>query len=1594
MGSEGLEGFDNQLDYLINQLLDLSSGDYQKAGRIFEKFVKKYLKIHPFWGKKFSEIWLWKQYPKRGNRIDTGIDLVALDEDSNYWALQVKFYPKGKITHRDISTFIAAATPDEFKHQMLVYLGELTKEAEETLLKNKVWILDIGDELEVIDWSKFSWSKPEEIHLKRKKELRPYQRKAIEKTIEGFKTHNRGKLIMAPGTGKTFTALKLTEKLVGKDGTVLFLVPSIALADQTLRAWLNDSDIPINPYVVTSDKSIGKSEDEITKPLLTVPPTTKPEELMKNFKEDPNALNVIISTYQSLDVIETAQKEYGLGEFNLIICDEAHYTTGLADPKSEKTSPFKKVHHNEFVKGKKRLYMTATPKIFHINLKQRAKQEELVIYDMSDPEIYGSTFFEYTFYKAVQEGYLTDYRVVVFTVPEREVQEKLFDYLQSGNAQVEETAKMFGTLKVLEGEVKGINGIDIKRSVIFVSNIRRSKKVTKELPKVANEIDSSLNVAIKHIDGKMTASERKQLLDWLREGPQNGEDVRALTNARVLTEGIDVPALDSVVFFDPRKSTVDIVQAMGRVMRKAPGKRYGYIVLPVIVQSDKPIEEQLNENKDFQTVWQLAAALRTLDESFTARVRQIVIKQNRYEEKQTAYGGIEGKEIYYRGGDYQPSDDDVLMIETSDGIDPQLKEALKRTLIPRVVEKVGGKKYLENWAKDVAKKVKRIKEQIDIALKKDESIRKDFQEFLKALREIINPSITEEEAKSLLVQHMITKPIFEALFGEYDFLKDNPVAQTIEKVVSHFTEFLKAETEDLEEFYREVRIRAKGISEVERQDFLRQLYDSFFKIAFPDIADKLGIVYTPVELIDFLINSVEEILKEDFNSSLNNSEIKILEPFAGTGTFIARLMHFLNTEDLKRKYTQGEIWANEILLLAYYIALANVESVYYEKTKEYKPFKYLLLTDTFQLYEKSKTGFQRTLGFFPKDYTDLMEQETKETIKVIISNPPWRVGQKDMTDLNMSNKYPALDGRIKKTYADKSQARNKNALYDAYVRAVRFASDRIGERGIIAFVLNNGFIDANAFDGFRKALVEEFKKIYVFNLRGNARKQGEEWKKEGDKIFGQGSRAGVALLILIKDKKEKNEPAKVYYYQVPDYLKRQQKLELLKKFKSVKNVPWVEIKPDEQGNWINQGSEEFKKFTSIEEIFEVVSLGITTGRDYWVYDFSKEKLKEKVQKMIETYNDQLEKVQKGVIKKKEDLTTDKTKISWSESLIKAIFSDKAGKTSLEKVGSILKASYRPFIDLWIYFSDLFIHRPTMFPQIFPTPSAENVVMFFTGTGVNKDFAVLITNHIVEYGSLGNTVAIPLYLYQPVEAKTKKKTLFGDEIGTAPIVELEGKKYHKKVNIKQEFLKKLGVRYNTKIEPEELYHYVFSVLSNPEYGQKYANNLKRERPRIPFPKDYETFKKLSELGIKLAELQLNYWDLEEYPLKVEINPECEPRGEETYYPRLKFDKNKPIELKYNDCITIKGIPEEAYRWKLAGRSPIEWIAEYCKPRTHRDSGITIDPADYIKETGDKEYFIRLIKQAVKVSLEIQKILREFPDWEDLKKETAEAKEIEN
>jgi Predicted helicase len=592
---------------------------------------------------------------------------------------------------------------------------------------------------------------------KEKKELRPYQKSAIESVIKGFQSNDRGKLIMPPGTGKTLVALKIAESF-GKGSLVLFLCPSIALLDQSIKAWIRDSEIPINSYAVVSDTGVGKEDDLNAKSLLSFPATTSVQELIEVFTLDKDKLNVIFSTYQSLDVIKEAQI-LGLPEFDLILCDEAHRTAGVSKKEEENFTNFKLIHNNENIKGKKRLYMTATPKVFDVKGEERRKIEEenlIKIFDMNDEEIFGPKFFEYSFRKAIQEGYLSDYRIVAMELDKKEVQKELYEYLISeGSLDVDETTKLVGLGKLVKGEVYNESGnpldLKIKSGIVFTSKIAKSKKIAEEFPKIFQEYFKTTPPAeIKHIDGKMSAFEKRNRIDWLK----GGDDTKAhiLTNAKVLTEGIDVPALDFVAFLEPKESIVDIIQALGRVIRKAEGKDFGLIFIPLVVDTEKEnIDEQV-EKTSYKTMWQVIGALASLDSAFEAQIRHILITD-----------GNENKK------DKEDKEDEVLIIDKGNMKQKKLYEPIRKYISAKIVKSFRlGSIFLKDWAVETAKIAKDLKDQIQIAFEKDQSFRQKFEELKTALSTILNEGIKEQDTIDLIVQYMLTKPIFDAVFEHKD----------------------------------------------------------------------------------------------------------------------------------------------------------------------------------------------------------------------------------------------------------------------------------------------------------------------------------------------------------------------------------------------------------------------------------------------------------------------------------------------------------------------------------------------------------------------------------------------------------------------------------------------------------------------------------------------------------------------------------------------------------------------------------------------------------------------------------------------------------
>ena len=938
-------------------------------------------------------------------------------------------------------------------------------------------------------------------------------------------------------------------------------------------------------------------------------------------------MTVIFSTYQSLDVIADAQKA-GLAKIDLVICDEAHRTTGVSLVGNDSESNFQRVHNNGFISADKRLYMTATPRIYGDRAKRKANENLLTIASMDDETKYGPEFHRLGFGQASEMGILSPYKVVIFNVDMEQVGIDLDEHLsdESSPVNMSNAASMVGCWNGL-GK-RGASGFDFstdplpaRRAVAFSNRIDESELFETHFPRIVESCISAagenaenpLQCQVHHVDGTQNALERANHLAWLRQEPDPGT-CKILTNARCLTEGIDVPALDAILFLHPRRSEIDVVQAVGRVMRKAEGKNFGYIILPIAQAPNASAEDTLRSSA-YKAVWQVINAISAHDDRFEAQINQLALVKPSQGTEWTEGGSIGGGGII-DGGEVTPDDTGIqgtlpLIIAGS----VELRDAI----LARIVNKYADPGYWEKWATDVRGIAERHEARIRALLNRPNSdVRPIFDGFLAGLRQNLNDGITEDDAIGMLSQHLVTKPVFDALFEDYTFAQSNPVSQAMEGTLKSLQERgLEKETEGLENFYRDIRVCVRGVTDAaSKQRIIAELYQRFFKLALPDTASKLGIVYTPVEVVDYIIRSVEDLLKEKFGSSLSDEGVHVLDPFVGTGTFITRLMRggMLNSEDLKRKYDE-ELHANDIMLLAYYIAAINIESTYHDlvEAEEYHPFNGIILTDTFQSYEE---GDPMDEFLFPRN-NERIERQKGLDIRVIVGNPPWSATN--------NRRYPTIDRQVQQRYAAPSNTSLVQALYDPYVRAIRLASDRIqasANGGIVAFVTNGGFIDSNAFDGFRKAVAKEFHAVYCFNLRGDARTAGEKRQREGGGIFSQESRAGVAIVLLVK-KPGESPGATIHYRDIGDYLSREAKLEILVGSR-LATTDWQIITPNEYGDWINQRSEAFQTLLPVASIFTTQTQGLVTRRDAWCYNSSASKLKKNIHNTVSFYNSQVE----------------------------------------------------------------------------------------------------------------------------------------------------------------------------------------------------------------------------------------------------------------------------------------------------------------------------------------------------------------------------------
>ncbi|HBC9088365.1 TPA: DEAD/DEAH box helicase [Citrobacter koseri] len=1644
----------NALSELLTKI-EHASPTQRDKGTTFENLCVQYFLHEPKYAELYSDVlsyagWIAQYGDAVGitTKKDAGIDLVAVTKTGEFHAIQCKNYNQTKIAKKDIDSFLAASDKTYFTLRYIVASTDNWTEEAKNMLRDKavpVTALSLTDlEQSALDWSQFDFDPAYKPVMKAKKQLRAHQIPALEAVKRGLTTADRGKLIMACGTGKTFTSLRIAETVAGRGKTVLFLVPSLALLSQTLDEWTQDTLVDLRCFAVCSDSDVGKKnhDDNVVVGIsdLKYPATTNADSLVKAFNQPdifgsdkPPYMNVVFSTYHSVEVIHQAQK-LGFPVFDFIICDEAHRTTG-ATFEGDNESAFVRIHDNAYIAGNKRLYMTATPRIYSDEAENTEGVEN--VYSMNNEKWFGEDLYVITFSKAVQLGILCDYKVIVLAVEESHISRRIQSLLRDENNQlkVDDAAKIVGCWKALAKQgLAGTDGVHpeaMKRAVAFCQVIEKdfrgkahkvsSKLITEMFGAVveayqASEIDHLREIApdkeidpalmlqcqVQHVDGGMNATQKKSKIEWLKEEtPDN--TCRILSNVRCLSEGVDVPSLDAVLFLTPRSSQVDVVQSVGRVMRRAEGKELGYVILPVVIPAGEEPENALNNNQAYRVVWQVLNALRAHDDRFdaminklefngkdTARMEVIAVadKVVKKTKRQTKKSELAGKARKSSGiGSAVSPVPEQFDIEFSVG-------EIERALYAKIVKKCGNRHHWEDWANDIAKIARTHIDRIHGILENPANTAEisAFRAFADELRDDLNNSVSDDEIIEMLAQHLITKPVFDALFADYNFTDHNPMSMAMQNVLNTLQEHhLEKEASTLNSFYESVKMRADGITTAEgKQQIIVQLYDKFFRNAFPRMTERLGIVYTPVEVVDFIIHSVNDVLIQEFGQTLADKGVHILDPFTGTGTFITRLLQsgLIPSDKLAYKF-KNEIHANEIVLLAYYIAAINIEAVYHGITEEleYTPFEGICLTDTFEMYEKDDLVSEVLV-----DNSERRKRQKALDIRVIIGNPPYSAGQRSENDNNQNISYPHLDKRISDTYAAYSSATLQKNLYDSYIRAIRWASDRIGEQGVIGFVTNGGYIDSNSADGLRKCLAEEFSSLYFFHLRGNARTSGEVRRKEKDNVFGQGTRTPIVIAILVKNPAA-TQTGQIYFHDIGDYLTREEKLERISEFSSINGIEkvhgWQVITPDSHNDWLNQRDDSFSDFIEIGNkkdkssvsIFVNFSQGILTARDSWCYQYSKKSLETNIMKLIATYNRDRGRLTGLSNINDKDLSgfidNNPENISWTANLKESL---RKGKVIDLNPDNIRMSMYRPYTKSWLYFNRQLNERVYQIPQIFPEKDSDNLVICVIGRGATKKFSAIMVNTIPDYEMISKGQCFPLYIYDNSESSSKSEDLFNKS---------ECSKSFNEVS-RRDAISDFGLMhfcnyYNEKsISKLDVFYYTYALLNNKNYIDRYIDNLSKELPRIPCVKKYEDFLSYAKAGRDLADLHLNYETVEPYKATIDTGTLLYSQlGKDDFYvEKMKFaKKDEKSTIIYNNKIRIKNIPVEAFDYIVNGKPALEWVMERQSVSKHKDSGIVNDANDWAIETMDNpRYPLELFLRIITVSLETQKIINNLPKLE--------------
>ena len=1162
----------------------------------------------------------------------------------------------------------------------------------------------------------------------------------------------------------------------------------------------------------------------------------------------------------------------------------------------------------------------------------------------------------------------------------------------------------------------------LQRAIVFTDRIKSSQLLATHWKDIVDEAqrhlpeseqNTSFRCETQHVDGKVQALNRKARIEWLKGSSEESDSTqstcRILSNARCLSEGIDVPALDAVIFMTEKRSVVDIVQAVGRVMRKTDGKNNGYIIIPIAVREGEDPAEVLDRGSEFDTVWSVLRALRSHDERLDAEINQIDLNNN--PQKRIIFGSMVGQGEDFSNEEFFP---DRLAFPRVD--------LPANVMYAKIVEKCGDRKYWESWAKDVAEIFARLVFRIENLLKtqKSQELESGFVAFHEELKKTINDSIARDTAIEIIAQHILTRPVFDAMFEGNEFVRNNPVARALDVLHKQFDKYgLENECRDLEGFYESVRMRARGLDNpAAKQTVLMELYEKFFATAMKNVADEYGIVYTPVEIVDFILHSVEFTLQKEFGRSMTDKGVNVLDPFAGTGIFLVRLLQLslIKDSDLERKFgsiddkNKGEIHANEILLLAYYIAATNIEQAFSMRMVEqsensnnsiegYQPFGGIVLTDTFNL-ESQQGEYQSKLML---ENNKRARRQQEENIEVIVGNPPWNAFKKQSYGNN-----PDLYERISETYAKYSRSTLKNKLRDSYKLALRWASDRIGKPGVIGFVTNASWLRTKVDSGIRSCLNNDFSSIYIVDLKGRI----PGVAADGGNVFDV--KVPVSIVILVK--KKKFEGCQILYHALGERLNKDQKLNLIRETKSiqwVKDKDWEALELDDNNDWLEKvekgyeelnllGSKKVKANKLDEEIsedeksekaiFQLYSLGYATNRDAYIYNFSVDACLENARLMIEEYHRALDEIKENPYLEIKQVTSRHNRnTKWNRELNRRLKRNIQIKFSIQNID---RSQYRPFVKQHCYADYDLVSSKGQMDCIFPwshlnisNPPPKNKAICVPGLSAIKQYSVLMTDTLPDLNLMeAGCQCFPRWKSENVasaSSESEPQNLFQPSKQTPSLTStnLNSGNVEWEDNITDWSLNDFQSHYDDfNISKDDIFDYVYGVLHAPELAKRYRNALSKKLPRIPKVKNVDDFYAFVVAGRTLGDLHLGYETCPEYPLQIEISGNQDLRPEDYRLEnKMRLAKEDKSVLVINDRVSLKGIPDEAHEYIVNDRSPLGWLIYRYKSGDEaidkKKSGKRNDGNDWWDDPRD---LITAIKRIVYVSVETRRIVKALPD----------------